>query len=145
MRFITECEICGNKATRKAKIESAVLSVCNECVKLGKEIIKIKPKPKKPATLPEELNLIIKDNFSFLIRQNREKKQLTQEQLASSIKEKASIIKRMEDGWEPPLSVIKKLERFFDIKLMGEISEEKITKKEEKEELTIGDVIKVKE
>jgi len=33
------CEVCGSKnANRKAKIEKAILTVCNECVKLGEEI-----------------------------------------------------------------------------------------------------------
>jgi len=33
------CEVCGSKkADRKAKIEKAILRVCDECVKLGEEI-----------------------------------------------------------------------------------------------------------
>jgi len=68
---------------------------------------------------------------------------LTQEELAKKLKEKASVIKRTEEGWEPPLKLIKKIEKFFDIELREEIEEEILEKKSDSKRLTIGDVVEV--
>jgi putative transcription factor len=72
------------------------------------------------------------------------KRNLTQEDLAKKLNEKVSILKRIEDGWEPPLNVVKKLERFFNIELTEEAEEKKIEKKTSKTDLTIGDVVEVR-
>ena len=68
---------------------------------------------------------------------------LTQEELAKKLKEKASIIKRVEEGWEPPTKLINKIEKFFDIKLREKIEEKVLEKKSDSKELTIGDVVEV--
>ena len=86
----------------------------------------------------------IKTNFHLLIKNERAKKSLTQEELAKKLNEKASLIKRVEEGWEPPLSIIKKLERFFNIELTEEIEEKQIESKTDRKELTIGDVVEVR-
>lgn len=86
----------------------------------------------------------IKTNFHLLIKNERAKKNLTQEELAKKLNEKASLIKRVEEGWEPPLSMIKKLERFFNIELTEEIEEKQIESKTDRKELTIGDVVEVR-
>lgn len=67
---------------------------------------------------------------------------LTQEQLAKKLKEKMSVIKRIEDGWKPSLTLIRKLERFFNIKLTEELEEEHFERKPRKD-ITIGDVVEV--
>ena len=86
----------------------------------------------------------IKTNFHLLIKNERNKRSLTQEELAKKLNEKESIIKRIEDGWEPPFNTIKKLERFFNVKLTEELEEKQIEKKTDKAELTIGDIIEVR-
>jgi putative transcription factor len=86
----------------------------------------------------------IKTNFHLLIKNERAKRSLTQEELAKKLNEKASLIKRVEEGWEPPLSIIKKLERFFNIELTEEIEEKQIESKTDRKELTIGDVVEVR-
>jgi len=85
----------------------------------------------------------IKSNFHLLVKNERTKRNLTQEELAKKLNEKESIIKRIEDGWEPSLDVIKKLERFFNINLTEEIEEKQIEKKTDKTELTIGDIVEI--
>jgi len=68
---------------------------------------------------------------------------LTQEELAKKLKEKASIIKRIEEGWEPPLKLINKIEKFFNIKLREQIEEKVLEKKSDSKKLTIGDIVEV--
>lgn len=119
--------------------------VCSECVSLGKEMSKVELKPTKKITpkLPEELSQNIKSDFALIIRREREKRKLTQEKLAKRLNEKSSIIKRVEEGWEPPFTLIKKLERFFDIKLLEDIKEASTSRTSERKKLTIGDIIEV--
>lgn len=113
-----ECEICGSGADRKAEIEGAVLNVCKSCAGAGREIIEQKPKAPKFARLPEEMRSMLTEDFSQAVKTAREKRRLSQEQLASAIKEKLSIIKRVEDGWKPPLQTARKIEKFLGIRLV---------------------------
>jgi putative transcription factor len=141
-----ECEICGSRnASRKTKIDNAILTVCNECVNFGKEVPTIELREERKI-IPrlEEMEQIIKSNFHLLVKNERSKRNLTQEDLAKKLNEKASLIKRIEDGWEPPLNIIKKLERFFNIKLTEELEEKQIESKQDRKDLTIGDIVEVR-
>ena len=140
-----ECEICGSiDANRRTRIDNAILSVCGECVKFGEEIPLIEVrKEKKFIPRLEEMQQSIKSNFYSQIKNERVKKNLTQEELAKKLNEKVSVIKRIEEGWEPSLNTISKLEKFFKIKLTEELEEKRLEKKECKTELTIGDVVEV--
>ena len=141
-----ECELCGSKkANRKIKIDESILSVCENCIKFGEEIPIIEFKSvKKRIPKIEELEKVIKSNFRLLIRDAREKMNLTQEQLAKKLNEKASLIKRIEDGWEPSLGLVKKLEKFFNIQLTEEVEEKSVEKKADRKKLTIGDIVEVR-
>jgi putative transcription factor len=143
---MSECELCGSKnATRKTKIDGAVLTACEDCVRLGEEIPVVELKPARKA-IPrlEGLEKSVKANFHIMIKNERAKRNLTQEDLAKKLNEKSSIIKRIEEGWEPSLSVIKKLEKFFNIKLTEEVEEKQVEKKTDNAKLTIGDVVEIR-
>ena len=140
------CEVCGaSNARRRAKIEGTVLNVCDRCVRTGEEVarVEIARRPKPVFRAPRGMDYSLKEGFGKIIRDNREKKGLTQEQLAAKIQEKHTIINRIENGWEPPLPVIKKLERFFRISLMGAAVEVDYKLKTSKEGLTLGDIAKI--
>ena len=141
---MVECELCGSKATRKAKVEGSILNVCDDCVKFGREIpqIEIKKKDKRIPHLEEMEDVLVAD-FHKIIRKSREKRKLTQEDLAKKLKEKASVIKRIEEGWKPSMELIKKLEKFFEIKLREKIEENVLEKKIGSKDLTIGDIVEV--
>jgi len=140
-----ECELCGSKdAKRKTKIDEAILSVCDNCVSFGEEIPVIEFKSvKKEIPKIQELEKVIKNNFHIIIKNSREKMNLTQKQLAKKLSEKASSIKRIEEGWEPHLGLINKLEKFFNIQLIEEMEEKTLGKRIERKKLTIGDVVEV--
>lgn len=145
MKVISDCELCGSRnATRKTKVEDAILTVCEDCVKFGQEIPTIELRSTNKA-IPklEGLEQAVKPNFHILVKNERAKRNLTQEELAKKLNEKSSLIKRIEDGWEPSIGAIKKLERFFKIKLTEEVEEKQLEKKTSKSNLTIGDVIEV--
>ncbi len=140
-----ECNICGAKdAQRKARIEGVILVVCDNCVKLGEEItiIKIKQVKKTPKIIEESQDVVV-HYFFKIIKTEREKRNMTQEELARKLNEKLSVIRRIEEGWEPPISLIKKLEKFFKIDLIEKVEKKKINKRQEQRKLTIGDIVEV--
>ena len=136
-----ECEICGKEASlKKVKIEGAVLSVCEECSKLGEEIktTEIIVKKKTPEIKIEEYE----PDFADKIKKAREDAKLTVEELAKEIRESPRLIERIEKGMKPTLEVAKKLEKKLDIKLFAQqISIEKVSNAEP---LTLGDVANIK-
>lgn len=141
------CEICGAyDARRRAKIEGTILNVCDSCVRSGEEVarVEIARRPKSVYTAPIEMSYSLKEDFGKIIKNNREKKGLTQEQLAAKIQEKHTIVNRIENGWEPPLLVIKKLEKFLNI-ILRTASEEVDYKIKVKEKgLTLGDIAEIR-
>ena len=143
--ILEECNICGAKdADRRSKIEGVILAVCKNCVKLGEEIsmIRLQTAKKTPIEI-KELQEYVVPGFSTIIRSEREKRNLTQEQLSTRLNEKISVIKRVEEGWEPSLELIRKLEKFFRIKLTEELKENRISRRPEERKLTIGDIVEV--
>lgn len=136
--------MCGSgKANRKTKIDGAVLTVCEKCVGFGEEIKPVEVKMVKRIPKLEAVD-ILKPNFNEIIRNSRSKMNLKQEGLAKKLNEKLSIIKRVEEGWEPTPSLISKLEKFFNIELTESPEDKKLEKKTSKERLTIGDVVEIR-
>jgi putative transcription factor len=139
-----ECELCGSKnATRKTKIDSVILTTCEECTSFGQEMARVEFSSEKREVPKLDMAGGIVPNFNDLIRNARANKGLTQEDAAKKLNEKSSILKRIEEGWEPPTATLKKLEKFFGLKLIEELKEEKVGRPAGKSELTIGDVAEV--
>lgn len=140
-----ECELCGSKkANRKARVEGVIITVCENCVKFGEEIRTPEVKRlKKQAPKIEEIEEVLKPKFNEIIRDSRVKMKLKQEDLAKKLNEKLSVVKRVEDGWEPTPNLIRKLEKFFNIKLTEKPEEKELERKPEKKKLTIGDVVEI--
>jgi putative transcription factor len=142
---MSECELCGSKeATRKTKIDKAILTVCDRCVSFGEEVNQPQIVYAKKMMTDTTPGYVLKKNFNALIRNSRDKMKLTQDDLAKKLKEKLSIIKRIEEGWEPSPILISKLEKFFNIELKEETEERISGKKSGKEELTIGDIAEIR-
>lgn len=144
-----ECELCGVRSPCcKAEIEGVILNVCEQCAKYGKKI----PAPKQNSVKKllhafPEIERIPVEDFSERVRKLREQRKLSQEELANNIKEKLSVIKRIEDGWIPEEKVIEKLEKFFGVKLTEEVKEKKFKPHRESKNtltLTIGDIVEIK-
>ncbi|MCS7109795.1 MAG: multiprotein bridging factor aMBF1 [Candidatus Micrarchaeota archaeon] len=143
-----DCELCGRSgANIVAQIEGVKMNVCEKCSKYGKIIGKISEiKETKIRQKAAKIETEIVDNFAEIIRKEREKRGLTIKELASAIAEKESYLDRIErDEVIPDEKVAKKLEKFFNIKLLEEVvvSEDNIEKFDD-ESLTVGDIIEIK-
>lgn len=132
---MSTCEICGTQILDHGEniyVEGNLIRVCKSCSKRGKPSKSQPEIQRKPAMRPkknERLDRITFDdssilihNFSEVIRNSRMASGLSHEQLGLLIKERASLLRKLESGSLKPDEVLsKKLERFFRIKLYTEV------------------------
>ncbi len=145
-----DCELCGRPDAKIiALVEGVEMNVCEKCSKHGK-IIRVITEEKETAksikTEKAEVELEVVDDFAEIIRKERERRGMTLKQLAAAIAEKESYIDRIEkDEVIPSEKVARKLEKFFNIKLLEEVVVSKESKEKTADEaLTLGDVIEIK-
>jgi putative transcription factor len=161
------CEVCGRKihsSPIRAEIEGARLTVCIECSKHGK-IIRDEEFEREPKTLKKPLRSMpfiqkkklmqarvditqeIVEGYDSKIRQARERRGLSHEELGKKINEKASVLSKLETGKMTPNNIlVTKLEHALKIKLLVPIREEKIQQgipKSFNRETTLGDLIQL--
>jgi putative transcription factor len=90
-----------------------------------KTIPKNKPPPQKKINLTDEF--ILDPEFPKVIRDARNKKGITHDQLGQKINEKVTLLKKIETGTiKPDETLSKKLEKFLGIKLYINLNEESI-------------------
>ena len=166
-----ECEICGKKTkfpTTAVKVEGAEFKACSECVKLG-TVIEKRPPPQtgkaygtpapikygapaygsapkaKPKNYFAGLENEIVEDYDAVIKKAREAKGLSQEDLALKIKEKATLIKKIErKEIHPEESVMKKLEKELNIKLTESFDSSETFQHRQAGGATLGDIAFVK-
>ncbi|MCC7557302.1 MAG: TIGR00270 family protein [Methanobacteriaceae archaeon] len=148
------CEICGKNIIGKpmrTKIEGSVMYACNECAKFGK-IQREPAKPRKPIgsrrpPIRKEPSYEVHEDFNRIVREAREKKGWSREDLAEKIYEKVSVINRIESGkMIPDIKLAKKLENSLKISIVEKIED---TQSEEFKASnirgsTIGDIARIK-
>lgn len=127
---MVDCEMCGKKniSANKVKIEGTIMTVCDACSKYGVKLADPKKmnnnfnsiRPKFKREDPNANKFIVK-NYGPIIKQARESRKLKQEEVASKVGEKESLIHKVESGnFKPSFKLAHKLERFFSIKLIEE-------------------------
>ena len=158
-----ECEICGKEVDEinpiRAKIEGSVMIVCEECAKLGK-IQKTPPKPKfqKTTKRKKQVNTSknysnndepkeeLIENYNTTVRNARERKNWSREDLGKKINERVSVINRIESGkMVPDIKLTKKLEKTLDITLLEKVGDLDLNKYINKSsgERTLGNMVKI--
>lgn len=158
-----QCEICGIDiigSARKVVVEGTQLEVCGRCAQYGSSprgwspvSRKIAPAAPPPATrvkrpkrnIFDDLGEEIIADYSRVIREGREAKGLTQEELGFKIKEKASLIRKVERSDIIPEDTLrKKLEHALDIKLTERISRDNLEHGSAFQGTTLGDIVTIK-
>jgi putative transcription factor len=130
------CDICGEKLKGMGKrvfIAGAILTVCDKCSKYGSPVppsfeskststIGKNDKPlhkKLPKTFGKNDNYDIVSDYAKRIKEARESMGWTIEILAEQVKEKVSVIKKIESGkLIPSINLAKRLENVLDIRLL---------------------------
>jgi len=156
-----QCEICGAEiagSPQKIVIDGSALEVCKSCARFGKPDDKWSPVPKKMVPVERAFTVTRpkpRDHFRDLvelvpefgtkIREARESLGLTPEQLGSRIKEKATLLKKIErEEISPEDDIRKKLERELKIKLTDQVNEAKQRSGSGNRGLTLGDIASIK-
>lgn len=117
--------MCGKKAgiLSKVKIDGTVMRVCPACSSFGrKRFLPVKP---KEDLLFEEVPELV-GGFARKLRSMREKRGLSQLQLADAVHEPVSVIKKAERGEQPPEKTLRKLEKYFKTELINNAADEKV-------------------
>ncbi len=118
------CEICGKKIVEepiKTKVDGSIMLTCKDCSKFGK-VQREAPKPKRPGAprggtprriqRPKEPAEEVVENVKDIVRQARERKGWSREELGEKIYEKASVVSRIESGkMVPDLKLAKKIRK----------------------------------
>ncbi|MBN2368719.1 TIGR00270 family protein [Candidatus Woesearchaeota archaeon] len=147
---MANCEMCGSEGpVLLSLIEGVELNVCKNCSAFGKIIRRRKAVSKKETiSKPQkerEIIQVITEDYSFLIRNKREKLGLKQKEFAKFLAEKESLIHKMESGsYIPSLDLARKIERQLGITLVEQKEVQPQSLKTKSSAFTIGDVIKVK-
>ncbi|HOU70373.1 MAG TPA: multiprotein bridging factor aMBF1 [Methanothrix sp.] len=156
-----QCEICGAEisgAPQRIVIDGSALDVCKSCARFGKPEDKWSPVPRK--MVPAERAFSIKkpkprDHFKDLveivpdfgrkIKESRESQDLSLEELAVRIKEKATLLRKIErEEISPEDDIRKKLERELKITLTDQASEARVKSGLSGRGLTLGDIASIK-
>ncbi|XRO77431.1 multiprotein bridging factor aMBF1 [Methanocaldococcus sp. 10A] len=161
------CELCGKLVDKlyKVMIEGSEMQVCKECAKFGKSpktysrfgkkttIIgkgtittnKQVKKPKRKRDIFDTLPML-REDYGDVIREAREKRGLSIEELAKKLKMKASTLQKFERyELEPNEREIKILEKELKITLTENVGEESSYYGSGDEDgFTLGDFIKIK-
>lgn len=162
-----DCEMCGREqAVAKVSVEGAVMALCTSCGKYGTVVSRLvteQPHTKqttgssqaiketKPAA-PEETEFVVA-NIGSLLKQKREELGRQQEEgvmkledFARHISVKESVLHKMETGaFLPGVEEAKRIGKKLGLKLVERVEDvESIIPPAKKDELTLGDLIKIK-
>jgi len=170
---ILNCDICGRQIhgrPNRVVVEGAVMTTCADCASLGTPYQETKTAPLAgpifaPKLVPsagvrsapprltdsraprEVQELDLAENYPQIIQKARRRLELSQEDLARKVKERLSIIQKIELGkMEPNVRLAKALEHVLRVKLMVLTSEPPIPKPAPgaTKEVTLADVAKIR-
>jgi len=167
--LILNCDICGRQirgAYSRVVVEGAIMTACSSCARLGTPYEEPKathigrllptPRPSRPlpprpappqpadSRAPREIReLDLADNYPQIIQKGRKKHGLSQEDLAMKVKERLSIIQKIELGkMVPDMRLARTMEHVLRIKLLvprSELPAPKVTASGGKE-VTLADI-----
>ncbi|MBI2184706.1 MAG: TIGR00270 family protein [Thaumarchaeota archaeon] len=134
------CEVCGEPirgVPQTVMIDGGKLTVCGHCSRLGtpvaapvalpksfpKSLATNRPRPaprlRNPTPLLKEPELDLRPDYNLVIRQAREKLNLSQEELGRKINEKPSVIRLIETARLKPDNVLaSKIKHFLKVDLL---------------------------
>lgn len=153
------CEMCGGRRAEKyCFVEGVALWLCAKCSALGKEVTRPRVDAaaiaaRRAAGMPPRAEVVsaIVPDFASRIRRARDKKGLTQGELAAKSNVKESFITRIEnEKARPDIATAEKLEKALGITLVTQESSAAAGKAQQKTApvlggtLTMGDVLKIK-
>jgi putative transcription factor len=163
---LLNCDICGRVIAGPAfrvRVEGAKMLVCSSCQHLGKPYQEESPipmrsfapgTPRMPRTIHRRAPELprgmeeseVAEDYSNLVKTHRMKMGLSQEELAKRVKERLTVIQKIETGKIAPDSKLcRELEHELRIKLLVPRNATPAPKMAAPAEVTLGDIVRVKE
>jgi len=148
------CELCGKTSEKltKSKIEGAVLKACDECAKMGE---KVKKPRKRTKTRSKSKNRhsrkrkeeVLRPNYGKVVKEAREDKKRSIAEVAKKLKEKESVVKKIEQGsLKPDKTLASKIEKEFNIELYTTPAVNDVSETGgDNRKATLGDVAEIKD
>ena len=149
------CELCGkNESFAQVLVEGSSIKACRQCKTYGKvtgilqnQEAQTRYANKKIWQTTEQPAENIMTDYAAKIRQARERLGKTHEEFAQLLKEKTSVIHKLETAqFEPSIQTAKKIEKILKIKLieLTQTAQEKPQKQTAKTQgYTIGDFMQL--
>ncbi|MFO7837198.1 MAG: multiprotein bridging factor aMBF1 [Candidatus Thorarchaeota archaeon] len=140
----TSASVKSSKSKRNTSWVSKTSSTSSQA-RLKKKKKKPRRRTRRRGVLLDDM-MVVKD-YAKMIRSARQKKGLSQEQLAQKVGERISTLQSIEAGrLKPTMKTIRGIERELDISLLEPIRSASVGPKpsKSKKNLTLGDVVKVK-
>lgn len=146
------CEMCGGDGPlKKTKVEGTTLKLCEDCQSVGDVV----ESPSGSVTRSRSSSSSrrsrsgggkdLAPDVGKRVKRAREENGLSVSALADRLKEKDSVVRRIESGkLTPDRSLARKLERKLDVDLYEEAPEVSQGSSSETSEATIGDVADVR-
>lgn len=150
------CEMCGDAGDlQKTKVENTVLKLCESCREVGEPVETTTTKAASTSSGPSRSRSRrsgggdddLAPDYGDRVKQAREAKEMSMQDLADELKEKTSVIKRVEnERLSPDRDLARKFERALDIDLYESVSDVTVeTDQSTDDQPTIGDVAEVRE
>ena len=160
-----QCEVCGRQifgTPIRAIIEGAKMTVCSKCAKLGSGYWEPKPQRRAKKSLQNQSitsfskrkqrpmvteNLELVGDLGQRVRQARRRMELSHEDLGRKIREKVSVLRKIESGkMVPDLGLAEKLEHSLKITLRVPASEPEVKpiSSSKPRGTTLGDLVQFK-
>ncbi len=157
------CEVCGREIMGSPNyrvIEGGKLTVCGQCAQFGtQEWDPTRPQARKTPTRrrsaqprrrsdidsAESLELV--EGYGMLVKKARQKKGLSVEDFAKSIREKESVVKKLEkENMNPPMNLVKKVQNSLGVNILEEgAAKSGSVLSRPMGPRTLGDMIKIKD
>ena len=131
------CEVCGREifgSPNYRVIEGGKLTVCGQCAQFStQEWDPARPQARKTPTRrrsaqprrrsdidsAESLELV--DGYGMMIKKARQKKGLSIEDFSKQIREKESVVKKLEkENMNPPMNLVKKVQNSLGVNILEE-------------------------
>jgi len=144
------CELCGKSTDKlyKVYIEGTILNVCTDCLKYGKPVDENGNITKEnKLEIKEIIGEVVDENYNKILIKYREEHKLKQEDMAKLLGIKESLYKSIENKKIiPDINLAKKIEKILGIKITKkEVLTEKINNKDNKNYITVGDILEFEE
>ena len=157
------CEVCGREifgSPNYRVIEGGKLTVCGQCAQFGQqEWDPTRPQARKTPTrrrsaqprrrsdidTAESMDLV--DGYGMLVKKARQKKGLSVEDFAKQIREKESVVKKLEkENMNPPMNLVKKVQNSLGVMILEEgAAKSGSVLSRPMGPRTLGDLIKIKD